>query len=162
MTVTYTNTKAILTAGQVEQWRKERDNLTTEMESVRGRLIEINGLIEAAEKIMAASGDQAVKHGGDPAAAGKAREREITKPLNGVELPPMTDAIVNIVAEAGKITRKKLRSALADKGYDKKRLGNYFYTAVTRLKEQEKLQKRGDYILAPPETKEPDADASGS
>lgn len=120
-----------LTSEKLRQWMDRKTELESQITQNRQELATINQRLEAVA-ILSQSSDSEGVSGKD------------AKPT----LPPdesMVDAVERIVFQAGgPVARAQLKKALAEAGYPKSRMGNYFYTLIARLKERERIVVASD------------------
>lgn len=131
-----TDDGVILSAKQVAQWRGRKAELEGEIAQNQQELAVINRRLEAV----------AILSDSPPSEETSSEDDE--RPLRASE--PMTDAVERILSQAGRpMTKASLKEMLASEGFERSRLGNYFYTVIARLKEKERITVRSDGRVGP-------------
>ena len=125
------NVLVSITAEDIAGWEAEEQKLLQRLGEVR-------------EKLRAAAilSPQKVRHKAHPAYEGTPVGSGTGTLFAPVEVPEdnLTDAIERIAnATNGPITKADLKEMLAKEGYAKDRLANYFYTAIHRLKNKNRI-----------------------
>jgi len=109
---------------QISAWKMRKSELEKIVADAQQELLQITRWLEAIALVAPEGGQKS---------AVQAREAR-------VPAESMMDAIVRLVSAApSPITKTRLRELLANEGFPKERLGNYFYTCIMRLKERQKI-----------------------
>jgi hypothetical protein len=125
----------VLTNEQIEEWR-------TEEKAAERLIVDGQQRLQAVRKKLDAA---AVLAGHMPA------QKQQASPLFGEEDDKAPEAMNMVKAieeiangSAVPVNRHDLRRMLIQRGFPKDRMGNYFYTAVSRLKAAERISVRAD------------------
>lgn len=124
--------RVLLTERQVAEWRKEKHKLEIVRSSTHQRLAEINKMLEAA----------AVLSGEGSALPTSAEPTRSEATDSSESMPDAIERIANQVPVP--LTKAELRKQLAEEGFSRGRLGNYFYTCIKRLKERRRIHVMPD------------------
>jgi hypothetical protein len=134
--------KPLLTLAQIKTWQERKLQLEREVRARQEEMAGINRKLEAAKEFVIETPD------------GSTAEdlfKSLTAPQKPSEdgLIPMTEAVEQILTESPRpMNRKELKNALMKLGYAPKRLGNYFYTVLLRLQQQNRITRNGDMFAA--------------
>lgn len=130
------NEGVILTAEQVAQWKDRKAVLEGQISGIQYELATITRRLEAVAILS------------EPAPSEEAPSEDDESPSRPREL--MTHAVERIVSQAGRpMSKASLKRALESDGFERSRLGNYFYTVISRLKNQERITVRSDGRVGP-------------
>jgi hypothetical protein len=131
------NTELTLTPTLIANWRDERERLRAEINDKLKHVQWLDERIKAAETLLPSMPQDSAPHFRISADTGTVRAGDDA----GTSADNMTAAIVEIVKTLGqaRITHAALRQKLRSKGFPETRLGNYYYTAVHRLKEKGRI-----------------------
>ena len=125
-------TDIILTADQVERWKQRKDALQRTIADAQRELADINRRLDAVAILT-----------GERVETERPAEPERPAPETPAQEPEeaMVDAITRIAHESqNPVPRSVLKDRLRSAGYAESRLGNYFYTAVSRLKQRNRIK----------------------
>ena len=139
----------LLTLKEVRDWQHDKEKVDAQIASLQKRSAELAKRLEAAAMFIPPSPPQAVQGLFKRINNGNGRD-------DTPSLPSFTGAIVEILRESDKtLSRAQLRKALATRGYPKKQLSNYMYTALSRLRDQGRITRsRNRYAVPAEETPE--------
>jgi hypothetical protein len=135
--------KPLLTLAQIKEWQERKLHLEREIRARQEEMAGINRKLEAAKEFVIETPD------------GSTAEdlfKSLTAPKKPSEdgLMPLTEAVEQVLTQSPRpMNRKELKKALLKLGYAPTRLGNYFYTVLLRLQEQNRITRNGDLFAAP-------------
>ena len=138
----YDNDKPLLTMNQVKEWRDRKLHLERKIATLQSEITELNRKLDAASIF--------VDEGSVPEYARALLPRPLPETAKSDDgLPPMTNTVEGILRESPRpMTRTEIKKGLAKLGYSKKRLGNYFYTCMHRLVEQDRITRNDSFYAA--------------
>lgn len=114
----------LLSAETLAEWDKNRKDAQDRADTALREVAYWDHQIEAAKKLL------------DGVAMGATQGAPFTKEDDG-----LATAIVTIVKQAGgEIASKELRSRLRARGVPNRKLDNYYYTVIARLKDKKRIE----------------------
>jgi hypothetical protein len=123
-----------ITREMVDQAKHEKDRLESEIADLQRKLGLVAQFLRMASAYYQEEADADASEASEEISSTESPQQEDIDPSN------MTAAIARIANDSAKpITKSELKAKLIESGIKENRLGSYFYVAIDRLKEKERI-----------------------